>query len=103
MKYYDVALARAKEFSRERNEHVMIAKAKNKTDYVILFEGEIPTKNYEIITTVEETNNFECVLQEKDICNSVIKEECRGVFCRNYNNCDWCKTKNCDNCMNRKE
>ena len=103
MKNYDVALARAKEFSAERNESVMIAKAKNKTDYVILFEGETPTKNYEIIETVEIVNNFECVYQEEDRCNTVIKTECRGVLCRHYNNCDWCKSKSCDNCINRKE
>jgi hypothetical protein len=54
MKHYDVALARAKEFSIKRNEPVMIAKAKNKTDYVILFEGEAPTKNYEIIEVVKQ-------------------------------------------------
>lgn len=99
---YSVALARAKEFSIERNKLVMIAKAKGNNDCVILFEGEAPTKNYEIIETVEITNNFECVLQEDDICNSVIKTECRGVFCKHYNSCDWCKTKDCDNCKNRK-
>lgn len=99
---YSVALARAKEFSIERNEPVMIAKAKNKTDYVILFNGEAPTKNHEIIKTVEIVNNFECVMQDNDRCNGVIKKECSGVFCRHYNNCDWCKTKECDNCKNRK-
>lgn len=52
MKHYDVALARAKEFSIKRNEPVMIAKAKKKNAYIILFKGESPTKNYEIIEVV---------------------------------------------------
>lgn len=55
MKHYDVVLANAKEFSIERNEPVMIAKAKRKNDYVILFKGDTPTKNYEIIEVIKES------------------------------------------------
>lgn len=58
MKHYDVVLARAKEFSIERNEPVMIAKAKNKNDYVILLNRK-PTKNYEIVETINEVLNIE--------------------------------------------
>lgn len=53
MKHYSVVLARAKEFSKERKEPVMIAKDKKINDYIILFKDDAPTKNYEVIETIE--------------------------------------------------
>ncbi len=49
------------------------------------------------------TNNFECIFQKDNICNSVIRKECQGVLCRHYNNCDWCKIKDCTNCKNKRQ
>lgn len=49
---YSVAKMLAREFANERKTTIYIAKANNKNDYKVVFENEKPSKNYEIIESV---------------------------------------------------
>ena len=48
---YSIAKMQAREFANERKT-VYIAKANNKNAYKVVFENEKPSKNYEIIESV---------------------------------------------------
>lgn len=85
----------------------MYGKDANKT--YLCFKCAKKVTGFEVVVNpktdydLQKYNNFECVLQYNDRCKSVIETECHGVFCRHYNDCYWCKTKECNNCTNKKE
>lgn len=52
MKFYSLAKHNAKQFIKEGKTNVRIAKANKKNSYVILHGDMTPSKNYEVIETL---------------------------------------------------
>lgn len=53
MKHYEIIKANAEWLAQQRKQNVYITKANKKNDYVLIFEGQQPTRNYHIIETVK--------------------------------------------------
>lgn len=52
MRFYSLAKTNAEQFLKDGKKNVRIAKAKRKNSYVILLDDEKPTKNFEVIETI---------------------------------------------------
>lgn len=57
MKHYSIAKTNAQMFAEERQQTIRIAKANRLNKYVLLFEGEQPTKNYRVVESVTPDTN----------------------------------------------
>lgn len=52
MKFYSLAKTNAEQFVKDGKKNVRIAKAKRKNSYIVLLEDENPTKNFEVLETL---------------------------------------------------
>jgi len=52
VRFYSLAKTNAEQFVKDGKRNVRIAKAKRKNSYVVLLKDEKPTKNFEVLETL---------------------------------------------------
>lgn len=53
---YSIAKMKAKEFYKEKQEPIRIAKVNKKEDYCLLFKNEEPSQNFKVIEVIDKDN-----------------------------------------------